>query len=293
MLLEERNMKKFTKSELYDLTLDFTECLIDNKPGSVKRAPDCKCTYNGKQAPLGSGDIWGLPRRIPFRQTFVDPETGNICFFGILTNMIHYGLKAMGEYSNGDQIQQWWIYMLRLKAGENGFVEIEEISRHETPAVFGVLPQDIKPDRLFETPLADDEKCSREEMINIAAKYWDANQHTIPVENVPIHPDARRMEIGTYVTDEMNFPASLKKSFEMPEFFWQVVKRRYPVVDVDRGLVISIVSMLSKHDKYDMPSGYVTDLFKIQSGRIKHVFAFHCHQIEYVDWEGEGPQESY
>jgi hypothetical protein len=38
------------------------------------------------------------------------------------------------------------------------------------------------------------------------------------------------------------------------------------------------------------PPGYVTDIFKIEYGLIKYIYAFHDWHIDYVDWEDVGPQ---
>ncbi|MCL2166768.1 MAG: hypothetical protein FWH49_05710 [Clostridiales bacterium] len=57
------------KRDLLFTMANFLEALIHNDPKRVKVAANCKATYEGAQAPLGSGDIWGRPRRIPYRQS--------------------------------------------------------------------------------------------------------------------------------------------------------------------------------------------------------------------------------
>ena len=71
---------------------------------------------------------------------------------------------------------------------------------------------------------------------------------------------------------------------DMPLLQWDVVKRRYPIVNESTGVVVSMVHMVGN------PTGYVTDIFKIENGLIKCVYAFHDWLIDHIDWEGEGPQ---
>jgi hypothetical protein len=185
--------------------------------------------------------------------------------------------------------QKWWIYFVRLQADASGRIcEIEEIARPETAAGFSVVPARMEPPRILESPIAEEDKSTREEMLRIGSLYWDGVQKLIDPYLVPFHPDARRVEIGTPVSDEFDHPHSVRTACDIPTFWWKVIKRRYPVVDVNTGLLISMVHMLAQDPSE--PTGYVTDIFKIENGMIKYIYAFHDWQIDFVDWEGVGPQ---
>jgi hypothetical protein len=279
-----------TKRELLTLVTQFTEALVHNRPQDVPTTADCKCTYEGIQSPLGSGEVWGVPRRIPYRQTFVDRETSTACFCGVVTNHIASSVLPADQAYTVHGPQKWWIYFLRITASEKGICEVEEIARPETAALLTVVPAQMKPERILECPIAEEDRSSREEMIRIAALYWDGVNKLIDPALVPIHPDARRFEVGTPVTDELNFPDSVRTCYDKADFSWQVIKRRYPVVDVNAGIVVSTVHMLA--DDPTMPTGYVTDVFKMECGMIKYIYAFHDWQIQRVDWDGVGPQTS-
>ncbi|MFP3090929.1 hypothetical protein LQZ21_11455 [Treponema sp. TIM-1] len=278
-----------TEKELLTLAVKFTEALIHNRPQDVPTAPNCKCTYEGPKVELGKGDVWGIPRRIPYRQTFVDPLTNTVCFSGVITNNV--GLKIMKvedpKWLHGPQ--KWWIYYARLTANSEGkLIEIEEVARPETGSALWVLPHQMTPPRIMETPLPEKAKSTREEMIKIVSLYWDGVQKIVDSKIVPIHPDARRFEVGTPVTDEMFHPESVRTAYDNAEFKWDCIKRRYPVVDVDTGICISTTHMVNCPPSE--PPGYVTDIFKIEYGLIKYIYAFHDWHIDYIDWEGVGPQ---
>ena len=278
-----------TKKELLTLVIKYTEALTHNKPEDVPVSPDCRTTYEGVLAPLGSGEIWGLPRRIPYRQTFVDPVTKTACFSGVVTNHINSRVVSEDIKPLLFQPQKWWLYFVRLKADDSGAIcEIEEIAKPETAATISVTPSQMEPPRILECPIAEEDRSSREEMIRIASLYWDGVQKLIDPNIVPFHPDAFRVEIGEICADSFDWPASVRTQYDIPNFYWKVIKRRYPVVDVNTGIVISMVHMLGRTPAE--PTGYVTDIFKIENGMIKYVYAFHDWLIDFVDWEGEGPQ---
>lgn len=279
------------KRDLLILMANFLEALVHNDPEKVNTADNCKSTYQGAQAPLGSGEIWGVPRRIPYRQTFADEVTNTVCFSGVVTNNVSSrtldSTLSMGNHGP----QKWWIYFARLTAGEDGKVcEIEEIARKETGAELGVRPVDMSPPRILESPIPEEARSTRKEMIKIASQYWDGVNKLIDPDIVPIHPDARLFEVGTPMTDEMYSPNSMKTNYITPRFKWECIKRRFPVVDEVTGVCISTNHMIAQEPS--SPTGYVTDIFKIEYGLIKYIYAFHDHYIDFVDWEGIGPQTS-
>ena len=286
------------KKDLLVLMANYLEALVHDEPGRVPVSADCKSTYQGAKAALGSGEIWGVPRRIPYRQTFVDAETNTVCFSGVVTNNIA-GIARTPESwekvaKKGTRYfphQKWWIYFARLTAETSGKIcEIEEIARSETGAGLEVRPEHMAPPRILETPIPEDARSSRKEMIKIASQYWDGVNKLIDPNIVPMHPDARLFEVGTPVTDEMHRPNSMKTNYITPRFKWDCVQRRFPVVDETTGICISTNYMIAQEPT--SPTGYVTDIFKIEYGLIKYIYAFHDHEIPFVDWEGVGPQTS-
>ena len=280
-----------TKKELLIHMANYLEALVHNDPGKVPVSANCKATYQGATALLGSGEIWGIPRRIPYRQTFVDDVTNTVCFSGVVTNNVARNTFEVMDPMVLRTHQKWWIYYVRLTADADGKIcEIEEIARKETGMGLRVRPSEMEPPRILETPIPEEARSTRKEMIKIASQYWDGVNKLIDPDIVPMHPDARLFEVGTPVTDEMYSPNSMKTNYITPRFKWECIKRRFPVVDETIGICISTNHMIAQEPT--SPTGYVTDIFKIEYGLIKYIFAFHDHHIFSVDWEGVGPQTS-
>ena len=279
------------KRELFVTMANFLEALVHNDPARVSVALDCKATYQGTKTPLGGGEIWGIPRRIPYRQTFADEVTNTVCFSGVVTNNISVRAYDSPLPMGNHGPQKWWIYFARLTVNDEGKVcEIEEIARKETGAGMGIRPVDMTPPRVLEAPIPEDARSTRKEMIKIASQYWDGVNKLIDPDVVPMHPDARLFEVGTPMTDEMHSPNSMKTNYITPRFKWECIKRRFPVVDEVTGICISTNHMIAQEPS--SPTGYVTDIFKIEYGLIKYIYAFHDHDIDFVDWDGVGPQSS-
>ena len=267
------------KNTLLKMVLEYVEAITNNDLSRLNLSPDLKVTSNGVRSPLGSSDIWGSPRRIPFRQTFVDAETGNGIFFGVITNTTtdHVGFEA-----------KWWRYVVRIKLEQDQIAEIEEIYFDSIFSHYETNPWEITPNPSFRFILPNDEQSGRDDLISIVNCYWDAVERNYDGFSLPFHPDAKRNECGTITTDSKNFPNSARGDFTKvinEGWRWDVVNRRFPVVDIDRGLVVSIadLSTTEKTNPKFMPC-IVAEIFKIENGLIKDLFAFFYVGENQSDW---------
>jgi len=267
------------KNILLKMVLEYVEAITNNDLSRLRLSANLKVTSNGVQTPLGESDIWGSPRRIPFRQTFVDPETGNGIFFGIITNTttVHAGFEA-----------KWWRYVVRLKLDNDVISEIEEIYFDNIFAHYETNPWDITPNLSFNFVIPKDEQSDHDELVSIVNCYWDAVERNLDGFLLPFHPDARRNECGTITTDAKNFPNSARGDFTKAindGWRWDVVNRRFPVVDIDRGLVVSIADLTTteKTNPNFLPC-IVAEIFKIENGLIKDLFAFFYVGENQSDW---------
>jgi hypothetical protein len=273
-------MDKITeKSLLLKTTLEYLEAITNNDITLLPLSPHVKITNNGIQAKIGTSNIWGLPRRIPFRQTFVDPETGSAVFFGIITNTttIHAGFEA-----------KWWRYVVRLKVEQSLITEIEEIIFDSIFTHYETNPWELRPNIAFNYVLPIDERSTRDELISLVDCYWNAVERSIDGFSIPFHPDAIRNECGTITTDAKNFPNSARGDFTKAKnegWRWDVLNRRFPVVDVDRGVVVSIVDLTTtdKTNPNFLPC-IVAEIFKIENGLLKNLFAFFYIGDNRSDW---------
>jgi len=70
---------------LLQVLFEYTEALTDNNVSRLAVSSGLRVTNNGSVTTLGKGDVWGPARRLPYRQTFVDPVTGAAVFYGVVT----------------------------------------------------------------------------------------------------------------------------------------------------------------------------------------------------------------
>jgi hypothetical protein len=115
-------------------------------------------------------------------------------------------------------------------------------------------------------------------------------QHSNP-DLVAFHPDCWRNENGVWTTsDPPQFERHVSYGIGFYGYITKVRDRRYPVIDVDRGLVLAMVAFdvpgtverVTSHGRtIEVPprnrvarSTYCYELFKIEDGRIRAIMAF-------------------
>ena len=245
---------------LLEFLQTYTEGLLDNDTFRIKVAPGLRVTSNGVDVHLGKGEVWGLAKRMPYRQAFVDPVTGAAIFLGTVTN----APTSQGE--------RWWFYMLRLKVVARQIAEVEEISYdgmlRRTPA--SKLTQ---ADRIYDAVLPPDEQASRAELIATANKYFDVVSGTLDYHDAPWHPECSRLEDAILTVNQPESAGSCAGEFENPRIKWIVKNRRVYIVDVERGVVVAVANFTSPPEYPNNNASVVFEVFKIQDGLIRHIEA--------------------
>ncbi|MGB6451179.1 MAG: hypothetical protein WBE92_10545 [Steroidobacteraceae bacterium] len=264
---------------------DYTEALTDNKPSEVPAAADVRVTSNGRQVELGRGDVWGSPRRIPYRQALVDPTTGAAIFYGVVTNAIRSRGAAASTAQSTDR---WWFYVVRLKVERQRISEIEEVA-YEGSSMGANAKALSLPDRVFDTMLPPDEQSSRRELIRIANEYFDAVSGKLDYRKVPWHPECERIELGVFTVNAVSSPGSCGGEFQNPAVRWNVVNRRFYVADVGRGIVLAVANFTTPPDLPHNNGSVVFELFKIQDGFIRQIQAFFRGNGQLHSGWGSGP----
>ncbi len=284
---------------LLGILWDYTEALTDDKPSEVPAAPSVRVTSNGRVVELGRGEVWGSPRRIPYRQALVDPTTGAAIFYGVVTNAIRPRRPApaipgartepAGRAEPAPRgADTWWFYVLRLKVESRRISEVEEISYDGSSMGANARALSL-PDRLFDAPLPRDEQSSREQLIRIANEYFDAVSGKLDYRKVPWHPECQRIELGVFTVNAATLPGSCGGEFQNPAVRWNVVNRRFYVADVQRGLVLAIANFTTPPDLPHNNGSVVFELFKIQDGLIRQIQAFFRGNGQLHSGWGSGP----
>jgi hypothetical protein len=261
---------------LLELLTTYTEALVDRDLSRLRVAPGLRVTANGIETKLGQSEVWGSVKRIPYRQAFVDPSTGAAMFLGTLTN------------TPTRDAAKWWFYALRLKVEGRRITEVEEItydgSLANTPASTLHLAN-----VLYDTVLPEEERSSRQELLDTANRYFDVVSGLVNHRDVPWHPECQRIELGVFTVNSEVFAGSCGGEFQNPAVRWNVENRRFYVADVDRGVVFAIANFMTPAQYPNNNGSVVFEVFKIQDGLIRHIEAFFRGNGQLHSGWGQGP----
>jgi hypothetical protein len=275
------------KGCLLSVATAYTEALTINDVTGVTAAPTVRVTSNGDVTTLGHGEVWGPKRRIHYRQTFTDPETGSVLFLGTVTDDAPGGAAT------------WWFYVARLKVEGRAITEVEEIST--TRDFRGFDPNATRaselvlPDRTWDQVLPADEQSSREELMGVANNYWDWLARTRDWTQVPFGPDCQRTEDGTFTTNAAVAHSSCPGFFgpngpfgatttttaptgtpgsTVPAATRGVANRRFYIVDTERGVVAGFAAFTSTQGSTTRVTGIIPEIFKVVAGHVQLIEAF-------------------
>lgn len=258
-----------SRNDLFRLVDTYLEALVRHEPGGLPLAPDFRATENGQPLNLGDG-LWASARGIQFRRTYVDASSQQACFFGVVIE--------------GDDSPV--IFVLRIKARRGEIAEAETlVARQGCHPLF--FPNDITDRAVMTSIVPEAERAPREEMIEIADRYFDAIEQS-DASIVALHPDCNRRENGFLTTNNPpRLPFSTASGIPRLSYIKQVSERRYPVVDEARGIVFGIVrfdipgdegstagSQLEQSLRSRPRSLFLYELFKIEDGLIRDIEAF-------------------
>jgi hypothetical protein len=238
----------------------YTEGLLDNDTSRIKVASTLRVTSNGTDVSLGKGEVWGLAKRMPYRQAFVDPVTGAAMFMATVTN------------APTNQGERWWFYMVRLKIVAKQVTEVEEISYDGM--LRGTSPSKLnQADRIYDSVLPQSERVSRAELTAIANQYFDVVSGSLDYHDVPWHPECSRLEDAVLTVNQPESSGSCAGEFKIPRMKWIVKNRRFYIADVERGVVMAVANFTSPPEYPNNNASVVFEVFKIQDGLIRHIEA--------------------
>jgi hypothetical protein len=262
-----------TRACLLDILSNYLDALVKHDPSKLPVAQKLRVTENGQELKLGEG-IWKTAASFSYRQSFVDPSTGQVGYFGVVE-----------EENTADEA----IFALRLKVAGRKIAEVESlVARKGAHPIFS--PEALLTSKaVWNDFVATDERSPRAAMIAAVDSYFEGIQVHKP-EIIPFHPDCNRTENGTQTTNNPpRFPLNCRDSIAGLTYISHVRDRRYPIVDPERGLVFAIV-------QFDIPGNLAStpptadtqlqarlrearslllfELFKIENGRIREIEAF-------------------
>lgn len=263
---------KSNKKHLLQCINVYLEAFLVHDHTRLKLAENYKATENGDPLILGEG-IWQTVRTIILRKSFVDASENQAGFWGVLEDI--GGEKAL--------------FVLRLKIIDNKITEIETLlSRKGCHPLFS--PDTARNNPLWDILIPESDRLTRKELISIADGYFEGIEKS-DGSIVMFHPDCQRKENGIKTTNNSNFlNFSTQAGLYRMDYIKKVRERRYPIVDIDRGIVwgIAVFDIPGTNIKNgQLPDGSVQqelrtkprslllhEIFKIEDGLIRDIDAF-------------------
>lgn len=282
-----------TRAELY-AALDGVLAALDARdPARVAWSPDLLYTENNVALAPGDG-LWNtLTARGPYDLRFADPERGQVALFT--------------SVEETDAISPCAI---RLEVAEGTISGAEIVVARNKDEGFPFLGQrfEDKPAMLADVPQA--ERATRAELIRIADGYFETIERNDGTIRTRFHPHCNRVENGVQTTNNADFPLPIARLGCEAQFAlgWyryddELRARRFPLVDVERGIVLAhgFIDHSGRLGDYTLTDGtpasspvrrphsyYLAEAFKIRDGAIEQVEAV-FHTVPYKmpsPWEG-------
>lgn len=217
----------------------YFDSIEKHKPSELHAAKNVRFTENGADVKFGEG-LWQRGGPATYRLDAIDPEDEQAASNALITD-------------NGKDA----ILLVRLKVEKKKVTEVETLvvrpgeGQRSDPAGLAKLPNPYK------DVVPESGRGNREQLVSAAAAYLDALGKTFgggDPPTVPIAPDGVRFENG-FQTSGLSRggqpPVSLAESFKRPRPAGRgptmtgsgVFGRRYPVVDLEHGIVLAIGTM--------------------------------------------------
>jgi hypothetical protein len=292
----------------------YMDAMLANEPSGTLFTSDCKFTENGVQLPLGDEGLWaGMVDKGSYKFYIPDIETQQVAFIG----------TAREEPQEPEDPPRPVAIALRLKIANGLISEAEQIvvrpesnllnperraSRPSAAESIEKMGEELgNPHPIFTAIIPEEERPSREEMVETANYYFSGLQKNDGEGYYPFTDDCDRYENGGRATNvplapgqEMPDPLketvysshwSCKEQFEsgLAHFVTRIHDRRYVAVDRERGIVFAFCFFdhsagMSRH--YTTPDGRevvegpsepwtweVAELFKVEKGKIRRIEA--------------------
>jgi hypothetical protein len=224
-------------------------------------ASTAKFTENGQPLKLGEG-FWTTAGTVKYRLYALDPQEG--------------GAAVQAVVREGSDLTT---FLLRIKVTGQKIIEAETIVCRKGQSDFFAPDKLIAPPLMFNKMVSTAERHTRKELIAAADAYFTAlqTQGTPAYRPAPLADDAERFENGLQTTNVpvLGQPAAkateqLDKGYDKGYFKGlTLTKRRFPLVDVDHGIVLAVALVRTPN-----PDGILlSEMFHVTGGQIRQIQA--------------------
>jgi len=230
--------------------------LAKHDPSSLPVAAHVKFTENGTEMKLGEG-FWKTAGATKYRLYVVDPEESGAV------------AQAVVDENGAPDI-----FFVRLKLKDRKITEIETLVCRKNQAGFFAPEKMTAAPAIYSEKVPEGKQSTRAQLIEDASSYFTAIQTegTPAYKAAPLAVEMNRFENGVQTT---NVPIMGNPAMSGPEqldrgiFKGLVVDhRRFPVVDVENGVVVGMMLMHAKEGGI-----LISEMFKISGAKIRQVQA--------------------
>ena len=221
--------------------------------GDVPLAQAAEIRENARRVSLEE-TAWKDVTTVRSAMTFADPVSGNVV------------ARAGVELDDG---RPGYI-STRLKVLDDGLITDVELSSDTSPQVVGAYVWALDPS--FEKVLEPEQRMNRVELEALGRRYFHSlSSHEAVAED--FDADCDRFHSGQQITNtarntvEGGAPRTCAASLEGDPPWGPATEHRFPVVDPERGIVVG-GTLLHYPKLPDEPRMYVSEVFKVVSGRI-------------------------
>jgi hypothetical protein len=267
------------RAGLYRILDQYLAALQSRDPARVPWAPDALHVENNVILEPGDG-LWGTISALEaYDLRFADPQTGEVGFFGAVTetrDTSPLGLRL--KVARGAIVQA---EVVVVRAADSGLKFPDPVFAHK-PVLNEILPHAAR--------------CSRERMIDIADGYFDTLQRNDGTLHTRFWDTCNRVENGVQTTNNPAMTLIPSARFGCAEQFKLGVyryddrlrARRFPLVDEERGLVMAggFIDHCGRLGTYQLTDGrtvespvrrphsfYLLELFKIREQQLEQIEA--------------------
>jgi hypothetical protein len=259
----------------------YLSALVRHAPADLPLAPNVRFVENGQALPLNKA-LWATASGVrDYRIDVADAEAGQVAMLGVLEENDIPVIAAV---------------RLRIEAGS--ITEIEHIVARVQGRTFGNIDAMVEPRPGLLEVLPPTQRRGRDELIAAADSYFSGLDEENSDEHVAFDPACHRIENGVQTANAQDPDAGGMRAMGCAEqfatgfslFITDIRERRYPVVDVDRGLVFAIVffdhagnvetfslkdgSSFTVGEAYRVPRTWmIGEIFKVVDGRIREIEA--------------------
>jgi hypothetical protein len=273
------------RSCLYGYLDNYLDALVHHDAARLPWAANARYTENNVELAIGDG-AWATVTKLgDYKLKFADTQTGNVGFFGVLTET--------NETSG---------FALRVKVVDRKITEAETVIVRVND--FGALTGGVNPfanGKFVDKPILNDnvapnQRRPRERMISIADGYFDTLQLNDGQLFTEFDPACNRVENGLQTTNNPQTPLGKVSALGCAEQFKlgnyryddRLRARRFPLVDEERGLVLGMgfIDHSGRLGTYQLTDGRTAEsvirrphsfalmeLFKIVDGKIRQIEA--------------------